>query len=296
MEAQDYYCAHLSLETDEPLYGSAPEARVWLMLEYNRPWGAKALPESDLPEAIKAHINGWTDAIDSAKFLFIRQPGQTKREGIRFFVAITGEARPRLYAYTLASYEDLLELDVESMVQGDPIFAASMSDEPLYLVCTNAQRDRCCALYGVSIYNELQKQVGSYVWQCTHIGGHRFAPTGVVLPHGICYGRMTPDNVSAIVHASDAGEIALEYLRGQVAWDAPAQAADYLLRAQKGITAIDGVRLLTQTATGPDTWDMEFEIDGEKHNIRLQKYVTDVEIYTSCFNDKKAAIEGYRLI
>ena len=28
------------------------------------------------------------------------------------------------------------------------------------------------------------------VWECTHLGGHRFAPTALVLPTGYSYGRL----------------------------------------------------------------------------------------------------------
>lgn len=293
--AADYFCSTLSRDAHEPLYGSAPEKRVWLLLEYDQPWGAKAFPESTLPQAVKAHLDAHLTRIPGSSILMLRQPGQ-QREGIAFFVAVADETAPRLYAYTLSAYTDLLDLDLEAMIAGDPIFGASLTTEPLYLVCTNGRRDRCCSLYGIDIYRELQNQVGEYAWQCSHLGGHRFAPNLLAFPHGLCYGRFQPQHVATITQAYREGHLLRDYLRGRVCYPAPVQAADYLLRQQHDISSIDALKLVESTAVAPDQWAMKFMVNGEKHNIRLEKFTTDVEIYTSCFDDKTAFVSDYRLI
>ena len=33
---------------------------------------------------------------------------------------------------------------------------------------------------------------GGRTWECTHLGGHRFAGNMVCLPDGVVYGRVTP--------------------------------------------------------------------------------------------------------
>ena len=96
MDTVDYFCSALSLEAHEPLYGSAPERRAWLLLEYDRPWGARVLPESTLPDAVKKRLSSWMEATPGSNVQFIRQPGAS-HEGIRPFVAVTDEHNPRLY-------------------------------------------------------------------------------------------------------------------------------------------------------------------------------------------------------
>jgi len=155
MIQNDYFCSTLSLEAQEPLYGSAPEKTVWLLLEYVQPWGAKAFPESNLAEPVKAHISAFLDNDTAANILFIRQPGR-RRDGIKFFVAAADEQKPRLYEFTLSSYDDLCSLDLAAVSRGE--YPESLSNEPLFLVCTNSKRDKCCAKYGVGIYTELQRQ------------------------------------------------------------------------------------------------------------------------------------------
>lgn len=291
----DFYCSTLSLEGGEPLYGSASDKRVWFLLEYNPPWGAQAFPESNIPEPVKAHLSAGLSAIPDSNILMLRQPGRA-REGIAFFVVIADEQAPRLYEFRLNAYADLLNIDLAAVVNGDQIYDSNLSDEPLYLVCLNARRDRCCALYGLGIYNALVPVVGNRVWQCSHIGGHRFAPTGLFFPHGICYGRMNPDHIPSMVEAYRSGHLSMEYLRGRVCYRAPVQAADYLLRARLGITAIDALTLIDATAVGPDLWDIQFAVNGKKHSIRLEKYSTDTEIFTSCNDTKKAIVADYRLV
>lgn len=293
--ATDYFCSALSLENHEPLYGSASDKRIWFLLEYNPPWGAQAFPESAIPDPVKAHLSAGLNTIPDSNILMLRQPGRA-RAGIAFFVVIADEQAPRLYEFTLNAYTDLLNIDLSEVVNGDAIYAANLNAEPLYLVCMNAKRDRCCATYGLGIYNALLPVVGSRVWQCSHIGGHRFAPTALFFPHGICYGRMNPASTPTVVEAYRGGHLSLEYLRGRVCYHGPVQAAEYLLRARLGITAIEALTLIQATAVGPDLWDIHFAVNGEKHSIRLEKFSTDTEIFTSCNDSKKAIVADFRLV
>ena len=60
-------------------------------------------------------------------------------------------------------------------------------------MCTNGRRDRCCALLGRPLAAEIVAAGHSEVWEVTHLGGHRFSPTMLVLPHGYAYGRLTAE-------------------------------------------------------------------------------------------------------
>ena len=61
--------------------------------------------------------------------------------------------------------------------------------EPLLFLCTNGGRDRCCALFGRGLFDEL---ADPRVWECSHLSGHRFAPTAVRLPDLTVFGRLDP--------------------------------------------------------------------------------------------------------
>jgi hypothetical protein len=72
------------------------------------------------------------------------------------------------------------------------------------------------------------------VWETTHLGGHRFAPTAAVLPSGSMHGRLTADTAAALLHAADHGEVLLDGVRGRSTWSPPAQAAETAVRRQTG--------------------------------------------------------------
>jgi len=87
------------------------------------------------------------------------------------------------------------------------------------------------------------------VWECSHTGGHRFAPTGVLLPHGQTFGRLSQASAVAAVDAATRGEVPVELLgaaydRGRSHLKAPGQAAESTVRQQ-----IQEPRLLALSTT-----------------------------------------------
>ena len=289
MIATDYFCTDLSTTSGEQLFGSAPHNTTWLLLEYTQPWGAKVFPESTLSPAVKQHISDFLDSRPAANILFIRQQ-RAKTDDIGFFIANTIPGEEALYEYHLSSYDDLLDLDFSAPDSN------RRTDDPLYLVCTNARRDRCCAKLGLPIYRELRRLVGKHAWQCSHLGGHRFAPTALFFPEGICYGRIEADAVAALVEQQRNGHLSLHYLRGRVGLEQPMQAADYLLRSEMGVKTINGMALQAAEMAAENLWDIRFQSGDKTQNARLEKTQTDVAIYTSCGKDKQALLEEYRLI
>jgi len=72
-------------------------------------------------------------------------------------------------------------------------------------VCTHGNVDVACARFGYPIYKKLRSQYAAAlqgklrVWQCSHFGGHRFAPTLVDLPAGRYWGRLESDKLEGFV-------------------------------------------------------------------------------------------------
>ena len=57
--------------------------------------------------------------------------------------------------------------------------------DPLVLVCTNGRHDPCCATFGRPLARVLREGARrDDVWECSHIGGDRFAANIVILPEG----------------------------------------------------------------------------------------------------------------
>jgi hypothetical protein len=63
------------------------------------------------------------------------------------------------------------------------------------------------------------------VWECSHVGGDRFAPNLAVLPDGFYYGNLDPESALATVEAYLGGTVIADRLRGMARFLPPVQAA-----------------------------------------------------------------------
>ena len=77
--------------------------------------------------------------------------------------------------------------------------------------------------------------------ECSHTGGHRFAPTGVLLPFGATLARLDTGLCADVLRAAGEGHLPAPLLgpahdRGRSALEPAARAAESWVRAQHGIT------------------------------------------------------------
>ena len=246
-------CATASLELSEPLAATAATAVTWLLVEQTGPWGGKALTEShldpDLGRALDAACAG-----TGVRIALIRRPGRhadclptARREVV---VAHTVPGRSWVRRASVTDPAELLALDFAALGVGDHQgFGAEHVGGPLALVCTNGRRDRCCALLGRPLAADLAAAGHSEVWEVTHLGGHRFSPTMLVLPYGYAYGRLTAESAKEVLAVTAAGHMAPRWARGCSGWDRPGQAAELAVRELTGETRVDVLTLAQQPAS-----------------------------------------------
>ena len=112
-----------------------------------------------------------------------------------------------------------------------------------YLVCTNGARDPCCGRLGPSVAAALERARPGAAYECSHLGGHRFASNLLVLPDGLCFGRLDIRAALDLVEQLDAGRLPLEHLRGRTSYTTEQQAAEILVRRELGLAGLDDLRL-----------------------------------------------------
>ena len=181
----DRRCAVLSLAADEELAGSAPTDTAWLLVEHAGPWGRRALAEARLPEEVRAFLTG----LAGVRVQLIRRPGGVSGPGVRVFAAQLTPDGARVRTALLDDQTDLLRLDVAALADDGGI-GLTAYDAPLWLVCTNGRRDRCCTEAGRPVAATLAGHWPEATWETTHLGGHRFAATLLALPAGVVLGRL----------------------------------------------------------------------------------------------------------
>lgn len=293
----EHYCSILSAQAGETLFGTANRTDHYLLVEYNHAWEDKALPKSSIPEEVKQRVNSLSKSLPYTKTLLIKQSSNPTALPLHCFLAAASENHPRLYRFQINSYHDILDLPIEEILQGSPAFSEYLDNDPLYLVCTNGRRDVCCSRFGFAVFEKLKKVVGGAAWECTHLGGHRFAVNLIHLPDGIFYGRVHPQDVAGLVEQIQIRKMHLENLRGRTAYSDPAQAAEYFLRKQTGELNLDAYRLVNAAETETGAWQIHFRsnLSGVDYKLTVALVKSAAEVYDSCAFDKLTPMKTYYL-
>jgi hypothetical protein len=158
--------------------------------------------------------------------------------------------------------------------------SADLAHGRRYLVCTNGARDPCCAIRGPAVAQALDRVRPGQVYECSHLGGHRFAANLLVLPEGLVFGRLDARAALALVDELDEGRLPLDHLRGRSAYDPERQAAEILVRGRLGVTRLDDLR---------PTEDGAFVLSDGRRAIARLRSETLGPIRVSCRDEKTEA-------
>jgi hypothetical protein len=271
-------CTSASRRLDEPLAGTAATARTWLLLEQPGPWGAKALTSSHLDPVLGRTLEAAAEDT-GVRVALIRRPGRhadcREVHERQVYVAHTVPGNAWLHSATTTDPEQLLNLDLTALGRGDHrTFGAVLrgrphTGDPLALVCTNGKRDRCCALLGRPLAAELAASGVEGTWEVTHLGGHRFSPTLLVLPFGYVYGRAEAHHVKDVLQGVREGRVVADGCRGNSAWERPGQAAELAVRTVTGEEAADALTVLGTTGAAP-RWEVTVaHVDGRRWSVAV---------------------------
>jgi hypothetical protein len=230
-----------------------------VLVEQPGAWGRDALEQSDLPAAVARHLRGLAATLP-ARVLLLRRPGGASGPDTTrtVYAGVSHTGGSWLERIDLDHIDDLLDLDLSGLSVGEGVGGARVL-EPLYLVCTNGKHDACCAEHGLPVARELAASRGDRVWECSHVGGDRFAGNLVCLPEGSFYGHLDPASARAVVDAHEEGRILLDHWRGRSSVPFAAQAAEALVRRELDIRRADGLRVTHVTR------------EGNRHEVRLTR-------------------------
>ena len=243
-------CSAMAGAIGEPLAGTAATARSWLCVEQSGPWGRDALSASHLDSGVSRELAALA-AGTGVRIVLIRRPGhhpdRHRPVPRHVYLAHTAPGRTWLERAMVGDPKALLDLDFRRAGAGEPGQLGERVTDPLLLVCTNGRRDVCCALLGRPVAAALASMRGEAVWECTHLGGHRFAPTAVLLPTGYAYGRLDAATGAGLL---DRANVVTENCRGRSTWAPAGQVAELAVRDRTGEQDPDALRVDTLDEAG----------------------------------------------
>ena len=180
----------------EPLPGTAKPGSVYVLFEWPEAWPRDVMGDAALGEELTAKLAPMLEA-HNATLLLIRHPTREGRNisDHHLYLVFADEAVAEVKH--IDGPDELLDLDLS----GPGRNGAEQRDRPLLLICTHAKRDRCCAVKGRPMVNELHARHpfgpgNDMVWETSHIKGHRFAPTMLLMPWAY----------SCLLYTSDAAD------------------------------------------------------------------------------------------
>ncbi len=232
-------CSDLARSEREPLAGTASHAQGCVLLAYpKRLWGRDALESEGLPADVSIELTRLREDRDVITRFVAHEGAWNGRTEISFF--------PERLRYRDVPLEAAAQLLAAARCSALPARGEAVTASVI-AVCTHGQRDRCCALYGVALAQELRARAaaaGSAVAICeaSHLGGDRFAPTVLVLPSGHTYGHLELADAAALLAAAAGGAPLLPRFRGSLWLEPLEQLAEVAAFGLPGLG--DGLPLL----------------------------------------------------
>lgn len=214
------HCREASLESGEELFGTASTHERYLLVESAFPWAHAALETHDVSEF--AHV---FRASSPVKVLLIGKDSTYSQKGYRVVI----DVQKQQGAFHVTEYLVPRGREVEvfpKILEGTAEAYATQEHHRHILVCIDGGHDFCCGRWGQPCYDEVRAAMGeeARVWRCSHIGGHRFAPTAIDFPEGRYYGRIK--NPVALFRKELSMEEVMTMYRGNGAYSKEEQDAE----------------------------------------------------------------------
>ena len=250
MTSPTFRCSDTARDRGDPPVGTAPVAGAFLLIEHPGPWRYDALAgagwSAEVVDALSAAVRR-----SLGRLLLIRRPGRRPVTTTRAW-AVTRVGAGTVWG-TWQQESDLLvaAASLSAPAPSPPHTERSarpVSQDPVLLVCAHGLHDTCCAVRGRPVATALARRWPAATWECSHVGGDRFAANVVVLPDGTYYGGLDADSASDVVAGHLDGRLDPTHLRGSVRWPPAAQVAVAEVHASLGPYAADDVRAVGWTS------------------------------------------------
>jgi len=232
----------------DPL-GTAVHARALLLVELPLPWPADIGDHAALAEVVPV-----AEQMGARVQGLVPEPDRAAR-GEALVVLHTAPDGP------FREYERRAAVVPAAAVAGA---LAGLPEAPAaeVLVCSHGARDRCCGSLGTTLHTGAgaRSRTGVHLHRTSHLGGHRFAPTAVLLPQGTAWAWLDDALLGAILDRRVPPAALAGHYRGSLAMPHPAaQVVEGAVFAAVGWDWLDHGRQGTVVAEDGDRWTIRLD-------------------------------------
>ena len=265
---EGFRCATAARDRVDPVHATAPPSDRLFLVEVPGPWGRTALTDSRLDRYASGRLADRAQAA-GVRVLLVRRPARRSgppASAVRRWAL--ADTRPGREVVRWGSWEhehELLEVDLE------PPDQPPEPDGPqqLALVCAHGRHDVCCALRGRPVAFALEASAPDWdVWECSHLGGDRFAANVLLVPTGDLFGSLDPVSAVATIRAYDEGRLLPGHHRGRIGRPMVEQAALHHAALALDEDRRDALQVL-HTAGADDVWTVDLVAAGRRFRVRV---------------------------
>lgn len=291
---KDYFCSQSSVFNNEFIYGTASNFQYWVLLEYTKPWSENPIEVNRLPILVNEYLRSLTQILAKSRVLFVKQ-NIKKEKNFSLFLIVSKENNIKLKEFVINEYKDLLDIDIVNMLRQLEKGDSFLEDNPIYLVCTNGKKDKCCSKFGIPIYKMFSNTVKKKVWQCTHIGGDRFAPNVVCFPSGIYYGQVETSEITEIVSYTSNDRIYLNKFRGRSCFGQNAQVGEFFIRRRNYLKTISDLIFFDEAIISEKIFKVRFinKSSSKIYETIFNAYPSKFRLFTTCNALKENNVTQY---
>lgn len=284
------YCSDAARLRGDDSTATAARIDLWILVEFPGTWGRDPIRDAALPSPVVHALRNANREIPRSRIVFIRRRLDSLG-GTRVYVVRSAPYISQAML-ELASIDDVANVPFKALSAERP----APTTHPLVLVCTHGQHDSCCGRRGYPLYDALRQRPDLDVWQCSHIGGDRFAANAVVLPWGLYYGPVEAAEADALTESVQRGDIYLSAYRGRSSMARVEQAAETFVRRDTGLLSRDALHLISREALGAERTRIRLSDDsGTSYEVLVEQYAISEALLT-CTAAELNPIPQFRLM
>jgi hypothetical protein len=267
-----------------------------MFIEQPGAWGRNALLESRLPADVGAALAATAKPL-GVRVVLIRRGARMASDHRSVYFARTDTRHSWVTHTFIDDPQELLEMDLEPLARGEHVEGSDPVDHPLYLVCTHGRHDTCCSIRGNAVSRLACNAYPAFSWECSHIGGDRFAANVVCFPHGIYYGRVEAPELIDLMESYGRGRLSLKHYRGRSCYPFDVQAAEYFLRSEHNLLHIDDVRLEDFQRDASGDVVAKFALpDARTAEVSVRRSLSERRFQLTCQAESSHPIPIYELL